>query len=100
MSEALLAHAPYVIIGAGVHGLSTAWHLVGHAGSSVILVPDKAAVGAGASGIARGVVRSNYFQPAMRRLMAHSVDVWESAPAAFHYHPVGYISSGSEPASG
>ena len=37
------------------------------------------------------MVRNNYFQPAMRRLMAHSVSVWESDPEAFSYHPVGYM---------
>ena len=36
-------------------------------------------------------MRNNYFQPAMRRLMAHSVSVWESDPEAFSYHPVGYM---------
>ena len=46
---------------------------------------------AGASGIACGVIRNNYFQPAMRELMAHSVDIWESDPEAFSYHPVGYM---------
>ena len=86
-----------VIIGAGVHGLSTAWHLArrlhttGRGSGGDVLVLDKAAVGAGASGIACGVVRNNYFQPAMRRLMAHSVAVWESDPDAFAYHPVGYL---------
>jgi hypothetical protein len=37
------------------------------------------------------VIRNNYFQPAMRELMAHSVKVWESDPEAFSYHPVGYM---------
>ena len=37
------------------------------------------------------MIRNNYFQPAMRELMAHSVEVWESDPEAFHYHPVGYL---------
>jgi glycine/D-amino acid oxidase-like deaminating enzyme len=37
------------------------------------------------------VIRNNYFQPAMRELMAHSVSVWESDPEAFHYYPVGYL---------
>ncbi|MEU8800299.1 FAD-binding oxidoreductase [Spirillospora sp. NPDC048819] len=89
--------ARYVIVGAGVHGLSTAWHLAKdlearRAGTGAdVLVIDKSAVGAGASGIACGVVRNNYFQPAMRELMAHSVDIWESDPAAFSYHPVGYL---------
>ena len=87
----------FVIVGAGVHGLSTAWHLArelrarGEGDGSDILVLDKTAVGAGASGIACGVIRNNYFQPAMRELMAHSVSIWESDPDAFSYHGVGYL---------
>ncbi|MGI9387861.1 MAG: NAD(P)/FAD-dependent oxidoreductase, partial [Methyloligellaceae bacterium] len=56
-----------------------------------VVVLDKSGIASGASGIACGVVRNNYFQPAMRNLMAHSVDVWESDPEAFSYHPVGYM---------
>jgi glycine/D-amino acid oxidase-like deaminating enzyme len=89
--------ARFVVIGAGVHGLSTAWHLARelkgrrHGDGSQIVVLDKTGVGAGASGIACGVIRNNYFQPAMRELMAHSVGIWESDPDAFSYHPVGYL---------
>jgi glycine/D-amino acid oxidase-like deaminating enzyme len=92
----------YVVVGAGVHGLSTAWHLArelrarGLGGGDDVVVLDKGSVGAGASGIACGVVRNNYFQPAMRRLMAHSVAVWESDPTAFSYHPVGYLQAAPE----
>ena len=87
----------FAIIGAGVHGLSTAFHLAqmlkatGRGSGADILVVDKTAVAAGASGIACGVVRNNYFQPAMRELMAHSVEVWESDAKAYSYHPVGYM---------
>jgi glycine/D-amino acid oxidase-like deaminating enzyme len=87
----------YVVIGAGIHGLSTAWHLArelrarGLGRGEDVLVIDKRGVGAGASGIACGVIRNNYFQPAMRELMAHSVAVWESDPEAFAFHPVGYM---------
>ena len=90
-------HARYVIIGAGIHGLSTAWHLArrlrasGRGDGGDILVIDKTGIAAGASGVACGVVRNNYFQPAMRELMAHSVGVWESDPEAFAYHGVGYV---------
>jgi glycine/D-amino acid oxidase-like deaminating enzyme len=52
---------------------------------------EKKDTAAGASGIACGVIRNNYFQPAMRELMAHSVSVWESDPKAFRYNPVGYL---------
>ncbi len=94
---ALPSHVKFVIIGAGVHGLSTAYHLAlklqatGKGGGRDILVVDKSRVAAGASGIACGVVRNNYFQPAMRELMAECVAVWESDPAAYHYNPVGYM---------
>jgi glycine/D-amino acid oxidase-like deaminating enzyme len=89
--------ARFVIIGAGVHGLSTAWHLAkelkasGQGSGEDVVILDKTGIGAGPSGIACGVIRNNYFQPAMRELMAHSVDVWDSDPEAFHYHPVGYM---------
>ena len=87
----------YAIVGAGIHGLSTAFHLAqmlkktGRGSGEDILVVDKTAIAAGASGIACGVVRNNYFQPAMRELMAHSVDVWESDAKTYGYHPVGYM---------
>ena len=66
------AGVKYAIIGAGIHGLSTAYHLAlrlketGRGSGRDILVLDKTAIAAGASGIACGVVRNNYFQPAMR----------------------------------
>jgi len=103
MSQTVPASARYVVIGAGVHGLSTAWHLATSlrgrglgSGADDVVVLDKTGIGAGASGIACGVVRNNYFQPAMRRLMAHSVTVWESDADAFAYHPVGYLQAAPE----
>ena len=68
MSQATLPRrAKYCIIGAGIHGLSTAYHLAAllkTGGDSLpgdIVVIDKTGVAAGASGIACGVVRNNYF---------------------------------------
>ena len=99
---AIPAHSKYVIIGAGIHGLSTAWRLaerLKESGETIegnITVLEKSGIAAGASGVACGVVRNNYYQPAMRKLMAHSVDVWESDPSGLHYHPVGYMQISSE----
>src|SRR5947208_1162254 len=80
---------------------STANHLArelrarGSGSGADIVVLDKSSPGAGASGIACGVVRNNYFQPAMSELMQACVEVWESDPAAYHYNPVGYIALGA-----
>ena len=94
--------SPYVVVGAGIHGLSTAYHLAcelrarGLGSGSDVVVLDKTGPGAGASGIACGVVRNNYFQPAMSELMQACVEVWESDPEAYAYQPVGYIALGPE----
>ena len=93
----------YLIVGAGIHGLSTAWHLAeklknrnGNLKEDDVLVIDKTGIAAGASGTACGVVRNNYFQPAMRELMAHSVEVWESDPKNFAYETVGFMAISPE----
>jgi len=68
----LPSKAKVVIIGGGIHGLSTAWKLSEtYKNPGDIVVLEKKDTAAGASGIACGVVRNNYFQPAMRELMAH-----------------------------
>ena len=96
----LPSSSPYVVIGAGIHGLSTAYHLARELaarelGSGAdIVVLEKSRPGAGASGIACGVVRNNYYQPAMSELMQACVEVWESDPAAYHYNAVGYMALG------
>ena len=92
MTRELPKSASVVVIGAGVHGLSTAWHLA-RAGTDVVVL-DKSSVASGASGIACGVVRNNYFQPAMSDLMAACVEIWESEAERLHYHGSGYIALG------
>jgi glycine/D-amino acid oxidase-like deaminating enzyme len=96
----LPSSSPYVVVGAGIHGLSTAYHLArelrgrGLGSGGDVLVLEKAEPGAGASGIACGVVRNNYFQPAMSELMQACVEVWESDPQAYAYQAVGYVALG------
>jgi methylglutamate dehydrogenase subunit A len=97
----LPSSSPYVVVGAGIHGLSTAYHLAkelrtrGLGTGADVVVLDKSSPGSGASGIACGVVRNNYFQPAMSELMQACVEVWESDPVAYAYNPVGYIALGA-----
>lgn len=97
--SSLPERVPYLVIGAGIHGLSTAWHLAmelearGRGSGADVLVVDKSGPGAGASGIACGVVRNFYFQPAMGEVMRVSVQVWEENRDLLHYHPVGYLAA-------
>lgn len=92
----------YTIIGAGVHGLSAAWHLAmeleahGRGSGQDIVVLDKAGPGAGASGIACGCVRNFYMTEPIHALLRHSVDVWMYDPVAFGFQQVGYVSVGEE----
>ena len=66
--------AKVVIIGGGIHGLSTAWKLSEtYKNPGDIVVLEKKDTAAGASGIACGVVRNNYFQPAMRELYGKAI---------------------------
>jgi len=90
-------HYKHIVIGAGIHGLSTAYHLAkelrsrGKGSGEDVLVIDKTGIGAGASGIACGVIRNNYYQPAMQELIAHSVALWEEDAEGYGYLPVGYM---------
>jgi glycine/D-amino acid oxidase-like deaminating enzyme len=92
----------YVIIGAGIHGLSTAWHLAmelearGRGSGKDIVILEKSYAGAGASGIACGCVRNFYMTEPLHAILRHSVDVWMVDPVAFGFQQVGYISVGEE----
>ena len=94
--------ASYVIVGAGIHGLSSAWHLAmelkarGRGSGKDIVVLDKTGPGAGASGIACGCVRNFYMTEPLHAILRHSVDVWTYDPVAFGFQQVGYISCGEE----
>ena len=73
--------AKVVIVGGGIHGLSTAWKLSEtYKNPGDIIVLDKEDTAAGASGIACGVVRINYFPTAMRELMSQKVSLLDCDP--------------------
>jgi glycine/D-amino acid oxidase-like deaminating enzyme len=93
------ASSKYVVIGAGIHGLSAAWHLAmelknrGRGSGADIIVLDKTGVGAGASGIACGCVRNLYMTEPLHAILRHSVDVWTYDPVAFGFQQVGYVAA-------
>ncbi len=95
----LPSRSRFVVLGGGVHGLSTAYHLAleleasGSGSGRDVVVLEKKRTGAGASGIACGVVRNFYFSQPMAEVIRVSVELFESDPAGFGYHPVGYIAA-------
>ncbi len=102
MTAPLPESATYVIVGGGVHGLSTAWHLAmqlerrGTGGGGDVLLLEKTAPGAGATGIACGCVRNLYMTEPLHAILRESVDVWNYDPVLFGFQQVGYISCGEE----
>ena len=81
-----------VVVGAGVHGLSTALHLAELRGSGDgIVVLDKRRVGAGATGISGGIVRNFYLSGEMNEIVRRSVEVFELDPTLFGFRQVGYV---------
>ncbi len=90
----------YVVVGAGIHGLSTSWHLAmalaarGKGSGKDIVLLDKSGPGAGASGIACGCVRNFYMTEPLHAILRHSIDVWMRDPVNFGFQQVGYISCG------
>ena len=83
--------AGHVVIGGGVHGLSAAWRLA-ERGADVLVV-EKDRLGAGASGIAGGIVRNYYRSGAVTDLIRMSVEMFESEPEAYGFRQVGYVAA-------
>ena len=87
----LPSFARFVVVGAGVHGLSTAAHLAEEGADVVVL--EKNRVGAGASGISGGIVRNFYLSAAMNEIVRQSVELFELDPQLFGFRQVGYVAA-------
>ncbi len=91
--EAGLAHAQakkktydVVIIGAGGHGLSTAYYLAKKHGVRNIAVLDKGHIGGGNTGRNTQVTRSNYFWPQSAAFFDHSLKLYENLSRDLNYN--------------
>ena len=83
--------ASHIVVGGGVNGLSVAWGLAERGAD--VLVLDKGRLGAGASGIAGGIVRNYYRSEAITDLVRLSVEMFEEEPEAYGFRQVGYIAA-------
>ncbi len=75
-----------VIVGAGVHGLATAYYLATNHGITNVAVLDKGYVGGGGSGRNTAIVRSNYLTPEGVRFYDRSVDLYRNLAADLNFN--------------
>ena len=75
-----------VIVGAGVHGLATAYYLAANHGCSNIAVIDKGYIGGGGSGRNTAIIRANYLTPEGVRFYDRSVKLYESLAADLNFN--------------
>jgi len=71
-------HYDVVIVGAGGHGLATAYYLAKYQGVKNVAVLEKGYLGGGNSGRNTQVSRSNYFYPESGAFFEHSLKLYEN----------------------
>ncbi|MGD8420403.1 MAG: oleate hydratase, partial [Gammaproteobacteria bacterium] len=75
-----------VIVGAGLHGLATAYYLAKNHGIRNIAVLEKGWLGGGNAGRNTTIVRSNYMMPGNRQFYEHSLKLWENLSHELNYN--------------
>jgi sarcosine oxidase subunit beta len=75
-----------VVIGAGVHGLATAYSLAANHGITSVAVLDKGYMGGGGSGRNTAIVRSNYLTPDGVRFYQRSLDLYTTLAADLNFN--------------
>lgn len=75
-----------VVVGAGVHGLATAYYLAANHGITNVAVLDKGYVGGGGSGRNTAIIRSNYLTPEGARFYQRSLDLYRTMAADLNYN--------------
>ena len=75
-----------VIVGAGIHGLATAYYLATNYGITNVAILDKGYVGGGGSGRNTSIVRSNYLTPEGVRFYDRSVHLYQDLSADLNFN--------------
>ena len=75
-----------IIVGAGGHGLATAYYLAKECGVTDVAVLEKGWLGGGNTGRNTTIIRSNYLQDASAAIYDHAVKLWEGLSQALNYN--------------
>ncbi|HEY1933441.1 MAG TPA: sarcosine oxidase subunit beta family protein [Acetobacteraceae bacterium] len=74
------------IVGAGGHGLATAFYLAKQHGIRNVAVLDRGWLGGGNTGRNTTIIRSNYLQDASAALYEHALKLWEGLSQTLNYN--------------
>ena len=75
-----------IIVGAGGHGLATAYYLASEHGLTNIAVIEKGWLGGGNTGRNTTIIRSNYLYDESAALYDHALKLWEGLSTALNYN--------------
>ncbi len=75
-----------VIVGAGGHGLATAYYLASEFGIRNVAVLERGWLGGGNTGRNTTIIRSNYLWPASEALYEHALKLWETLAQELNYN--------------
>ena len=75
-----------IIVGAGGHGLATAYYLASEHGLTNIAVIEKGWLGGGNTGRNTTIIRSNYLYDESAALYEHALKLWEGLSQALNYN--------------
>ena len=75
-----------VIVGAGGHGLATAYYLAKEHGLHNVAVIEKGWLGGGNTGRNTTIIRSNYLWEESQKLYEHAVKLWEGLSQELNYN--------------
>src|SRR5690606_36437249 len=75
-----------IIVGAGGHGLGTAYYLAKEHGITNVAVIEKGWLGGGNTGRNTTIIRSNYLYDESAHLYNHAVNLWENLSQELNYN--------------
>ncbi|WP_370310708.1 sarcosine oxidase subunit beta family protein [Salipiger bermudensis] len=75
-----------IVIGAGGHGLATAYYLGKNHGITNVAILEKGWLGGGNTGRNTTIIRSNYLYDESARLFDHAVDLWQGLSQELNYN--------------
>ena len=75
-----------IVIGAGLHGLATAYYLAKNHNITNVAVLEKGWLGGGTAGRNTTIIRSNYMMPGNHQYYEQSLKLWENLSHELNYN--------------